>query len=127
MLPLNTPRALPSRMLRYSSTLVHDRATWSVLVDRHRPEVERPLGLPLHLVVFERGARSDDDLRDAVREGDLGGPARVRLDDGRLAVGAEQEQVPRVGDDRQIFRGREEEEMDRFVHDALPISTSAPS
>ena len=89
----------------------------AVLVDGHRGDVERGLGLPLNLVVVKDRPGPGGNLRHGVREGHFRRPPRVRLDQGRLAPRPEADHVPRVGDGGHLLRGRDENEVNRFLHD----------
>src|SRR5438093_1603828 len=89
----------------------------AILMDRHRRDVKCGLCLPLDLVVIEDRPRTRRDLGDGIRERDVGGPPDVRLDHGRLAARSHDDQVPRMGDDRQIPRGRREQEVNRLPED----------
>src|SRR5207244_6724471 len=100
----------------------------AILMDRHRRDVKCGLCLPLDLVVIEDRPRTLRDLGDGICERDVGGPPDVRLDHGRLAARSHDDQVPRMGDDRQIPRGRGEQEVNRLPR-TVPFGTStyAPS
>src|SRR2546427_12478560 len=69
--------------------------------------------------MLQDGSRSGDDLRDGVREGDLWGPPRIRLNHGRLAPRSEANQVAWIGDRGPVPGCRDEDQMDRLVHDRI--------
>src|SRR5213078_4044974 len=69
------------------------------------------------LVVVEDRPGPGGNLRHGVREGHIRRPPGVRLDQGRLAPRPEADHVPRVGYGGHLMRGRDENEMNRFLHD----------
>src|SRR2546427_12284254 len=69
--------------------------------------------------MLQDGSRSGDDLRDGVREGDLWGPPRIRLNHGRLAPRSEANQVAWIGDRGPVPGCRDEDQMDRLVPDRI--------
>ena len=79
-----------------------------------RAHVEGQLPLLLDLIVLERGALAEDDLRDGVRAVGVVAETGVALDDRGLAPAIGDDQVPRLRQHRSRQRGREEEQMDRL-------------